>query len=92
MAFIRTVWEIKHYDVARSGKFAYEFPVKNLLEWMKQASITLEEATEAYTFEVIAESHRYKQQLISGRFSTCLLLWQGKEVGYSWNSPTYAWP
>jgi len=25
------------------------------------------------------------------RFSTCLQLWQGKEVGYSWNSPTCAW-
>jgi len=25
------------------------------------------------------------------RFSTCLQLWQGKEVGYSWNSPTSAW-
>jgi len=26
------------------------------------------------------------------RFSTCLQLWQGKEVGYSWNIPTCAWP
>jgi len=25
-------------------------------------------------------------------FSTCLLRWQGKEVGYSWNSPTFTWP
>jgi len=25
------------------------------------------------------------------RFSTCLQLLQGKEVGYSWNSPTCAW-
>jgi len=25
------------------------------------------------------------------RFSTCLQQWQGKEVGYSWNSPTGAW-
>jgi len=29
---------------------------------------------------------------MSCRFSTCLQLWQGKEVGYSWNSPTCAWP
>jgi len=28
---------------------------------------------------------------MSGRFSTCLQLWQGKEVGYSWNSPICAW-
>ena len=28
---------------------------------------------------------------MSCRFSTCLLLWQGKEVVYSWNSPTCAW-
>jgi len=29
---------------------------------------------------------------MSCRVSTCLLLWQGKEVGYSWNNPTCAWP
>jgi len=29
---------------------------------------------------------------MSCRYSTCLQLWQGKEVGYSWNSPTCAWP
>jgi len=28
---------------------------------------------------------------MSCRFSTCLQLWQGKEVGYSWDSPTCAW-
>jgi len=28
---------------------------------------------------------------MSCRFSTCLQLWQGKEVGYSWNSPTCPW-
>jgi len=28
---------------------------------------------------------------MSCRFSTSLQLWQGKEVGYSWNSPTCAW-
>jgi len=40
-----------------------------------------------YMVEVIAKSHCYKQQLISCRLSTCLLLWQGKEVRYSRNSP-----
>jgi len=29
---------------------------------------------------------------MSCRFSTCLQLWQGKEVGYCQNSPTCAWP
>ena len=28
---------------------------------------------------------------MSCRFWTCLQLWQGKEVRYSWNSPTWAW-
>jgi hypothetical protein len=47
---------------------------------MKQAIITLEEAMEGYMVEVIAKSHCYKQELISSRFATCLILWQGKEV------------
>jgi len=29
---------------------------------------------------------------MSCRFSTCQQLWQGEVVGYSWNSPTCAWP
>jgi len=33
-----------------------------------------------------------EQQLISCTYSTCLLLWQGKQVGYSWNGPTCASP
>jgi len=28
---------------------------------------------------------------MSCRFSTCQQLWQGKEAGYSWNSPTCTW-
>ena len=89
--FACTVRAIEHHDVVRSGIFVYEFCDKYPREWIKQALITLEEAPEAYTVEVLAESHCYKQQLISCRFSTCLLLWQGKEVGYSWISPTCAW-
>ena len=91
-AFVRTVGEIDNHDVISSGIFADEFSNKNPCEWTKQVLITLEEAMEAYMVVVIAESHHYKQQLIACRFSTCLLLWQGKEVGYSWNSPTCAWP
>ena len=55
----------------------------NPREWTKQALTTLEDATEAYMVEVIAEPNMWMQQLISCRFSTCLQLWQGKEVGYS---------
>ena len=56
-AFARTVREIEHHDVVSSGIFGDEFPDKRPHEWTKQASITLEEATEAYTVEVTAEFH-----------------------------------
>jgi len=50
----------------------------------KQALKTVEEATESYSMvEEIAESSFQKQQQISCRFSTWLLLWRGKEVMYS---------
>ena len=54
---MRTVREIEHRDVVISGIFADEFPDKRPREWTKQASITLEEATEAYMVEVTAEFH-----------------------------------
>ena len=57
MAFVRTVCEIEHHDVVSSGIFADEFPDKRTREWTKQASITLEEATEAYMVEVTGEFH-----------------------------------
>jgi hypothetical protein len=57
MAFIRTVREIKHHDVVRSGICEDEIPDKPPRERMKQALITLEEATEAYMVEVTAEFH-----------------------------------
>jgi len=91
-AFFHTVREIEHHDVVRSGIFGDEFPHKHPREWTTQVIFTLEEATEADMVEPIAESHCFKQQLISGRFSKCRVPWQGKEVGYSWNSPTWAWP
>ena len=83
------VREIQHHDVVSSGSFADRFPDKDPREWTKPALITLEGATEVYMVEVIAASHHYKQQLISCMFATCLLLCHGKEVRYSWNSPTY---
>ena len=81
-----------HYDVVSCGIFAHEFRDKGPREWTKQALTTLEEATESYMVEVIAKASFWKKQLISCRFSTCLRLWRGKEVGYSWNSLTCAWP
>jgi len=90
-AFVRNVREMEHHDVVSSGSFADEFPDKRPSEWTKQTLITLEEATEAYMVEVTAEFHCQKHHLMSCRFSTCLQLWRGKEVGYSWNSPTCAW-
>ena len=91
-AFVRTVGEIEHHDVVSSGILADEIRDKNPREWTKHALITLEEVMDGNMVEVIAESHCYKQQLISCRFSTCLLLWEGKEVGCSRNSPTCSWP
>jgi hypothetical protein len=45
---------------------------------------------ESFLVEVIAEASFEKQPVISCRFSTCLRLWRGKEVGYCLNSPTCA--
>jgi len=55
--FVCTVCEMEHHYVATSGIFAEEFPDKYPHEWMKQALITLEEATEVYMVEVIATPH-----------------------------------
>ena len=90
-AFVRAVRELEHYDAASSGICADKFHDKGPREWTNQAPKNLEEAMEAYMVEVIAESSFKKQQQISCRSSTCLLLWRGKEVGYSWNSVTCAW-
>ena len=40
----------------RSGIVADEFSDRNPREWNKRARITLEDATEAYMLEVLAES------------------------------------
>ena len=55
-AFVRTVREIEHHDVVRSAIFTEQFPDKRPREWTKQALKTLEEATESYMVEVIAEA------------------------------------
>ena len=40
-ASVRTVCEIEHYDVMRSGNFVNEFSDKNPREWTKQALTTV---------------------------------------------------
>ena len=54
--FIITVREIEHQDVVSSGLVIEELSDNNPWEWTKQASTTLEEATEMYKVEVQAES------------------------------------
>jgi Zn-finger protein len=55
-ACVRTVHEIEHHDVVSLGILVDEFRDKGPREWTKQALKTLEEATELYMVEVIAES------------------------------------
>jgi len=56
-AYVETVRELEHHDDVRSGIFAHEFSDKQPHEWTKQASVTLEVATEMYMGEVTAEFH-----------------------------------
>jgi hypothetical protein len=73
-ALFRTVREIEEHDVVNFGTAPGKIRHKRPRDWTKQAVITLGETTEVYMVEVLAKSHCYKQQLISCRFSTCLLL------------------
>ena len=57
MAFVCTAREFQPDDVVSSGIFADKFADRRPSEWIKQALITLEEATEAYMVEVTAEFH-----------------------------------
>jgi len=87
---VHTVHDIEHHEVVSSLTVKYKFRDKCAHQCTKQALNAFEEATELYMAEVIAKSHFYKQQLHSCRFSICQLLWQGKEGGNSYNSPTCA--
>ena len=92
MAFVPTVHEIEHHQVASSEIFTEEFFDQHHQEGMTQASITIEEVTDAYMVEVVAKCHFDTPQVISCRFSACLLRWEGREFGYSWICPRCAWP
>jgi len=54
-AFVRTVCKFKHHDVVSSLIFTDEFRDNHPQQWNKQALIRLEEATDAYMVELIAE-------------------------------------
>jgi hypothetical protein len=55
-AFICTFREIEHHDVVSSGILADEFRDKGPRVWTKQPVMTLEETTESYMVDVIAEA------------------------------------
>jgi len=52
-----TVCEIKRYDDVSSGIFANEFHEKRPREWTNNDPVSLEEATEVYMVQVLAEFH-----------------------------------
>jgi len=56
-AFVRTVSDIQHHDVVRSGNSTDQFYDKYPQGWTTQTVVTLEKATEAYMVEVVVESH-----------------------------------
>jgi len=55
-AFARTVREVEQHDVVNSVIFVDKLDAKGPWEWTKHALKALEEATEWYMVEVIAES------------------------------------
>jgi len=57
LGVVLTVRDIEHHDVVGSALFAVEYPDKHPCEWMKQALIIFEEATDVHMVEVIAEPH-----------------------------------
>jgi len=59
-ALVSTVREIQPHDVVSSRIFAENFPEKLPRMGPNEILITLEDATEAYMFEVIAASHCLK--------------------------------
>ena len=63
--FGRTFRKTEHYDLVSSGIVADKFCDKHPQERTKRALMTLEEATEWYMVEVIADSSFWMQQLIT---------------------------
>jgi len=90
--FVHTFWTMDHPDVVSSGICPTYFCAKHLRDWMKQAFSLVKDAIDLYMVAIIAKFDIQKQQLIACWFSICLWLFQGKEVGYSWNSLTCILP
>jgi hypothetical protein len=57
MECVHTVHETQYYEVSGSGSFTDELPDTHTLDSTKHAFIAIEDATEAFIVEVIAESH-----------------------------------
>jgi len=79
-AFICKACQSEHHDYISCGIITEAVREQHAHEGTLQGLITLEEVMEAYIVGVVAKFHCSRQQLISCRVSTCLLLWQGKEV------------
>jgi len=90
-AYVCTVHDVEGHNFLNHGVVTDELHDIHPREWTNQTLITVEEATEVYMVGVLANCHCWKRQLICCRFWTWLLVWKGKEVVYSWNSPTCAW-
>jgi hypothetical protein len=67
--------KIEHNDVGSPGNCMDEFGDNGPWEWKKQTLMTIQEATDWCMVEVLAESSFWMHQMISCKFSTCLLLW-----------------
>ena len=52
---------MKHYNIVSTGIVKELLLDKSPREWTKQALIILEESTQVYWVEIIAESHLEKQ-------------------------------
>jgi hypothetical protein len=78
--FVHSVRQIEHHHIVSSTIIGHCFSDKHAQLWSKQVAITLVEATEEDMVEVVPAFHCSRQQPISLLFSTCLLLWHGKEV------------
>jgi len=72
--------EIERHCSIISGIVLSDFHVNHVWQYTKQALNTVENAMEAYVVGVPAKSHILTLPLVYWRFSTYLLLRQGKEI------------
>jgi len=79
-ALVHAVRDINHRDVVCMGTLTDESHDSGPREWSKLSYKTREDVKVLYMAKVIAESPFFKQERSSCWLSTCLLLWQRKEV------------